>query len=192
MGDKFFMKIIVGLGNPENKYKNTRHNVGFEVINEMSKDYNIKIDKVKFKAHVGEGFINGEKIILIKPQTFMNLSGLSVKEALNFYKSDIENLIVISDDVSLPVGAVRIRKKGSAGGHNGLKDIISRLSTEEFLRVKIGVGEKPEHYILGDYVLSKFTKTEDAIIQDTFSKASDCVGAIIKKGADYAMNNFNG
>jgi len=186
------MKIIVGLGNPENKYKNTRHNVGFEVINEMSKDYNIKIDKVKFKAHVGEGFINGEKIILIKPQTFMNLSGLSVKEALNFYKSDIENLIVISDDVSLPVGAVRIRKKGSAGGHNGLKDIISRLSTEEFLRVKIGVGEKPEHYILGDYVLSKFTKTEDAIIQDTFSKASDCVGAIIKKGADYAMNNFNG
>ncbi len=185
------MKIIVGLGNPTDKYAGTRHNVGFSVIYNISDAYGIAVDTKKHKALIGKGIIEGEKVILAMPQTFMNLSGESVRELLDYYKCDETDLIVIYDDISLDVGKLRIRKKGSAGGHNGIKNIIAHLGTQEFARVKVGVGEKPPRMDLADYVLGRFTKEEQPVIREAAELATKAVATIITEGADMAMNRFN-
>jgi PTH1 family peptidyl-tRNA hydrolase len=185
------MYIIVGLGNPTSKYDGTRHNIGFDVITRMSDDYNIPLDINKHKAICGSGYIEGEKVILAKPQTYMNLSGESVRALADFYKVDSDNIIVIYDDISLDVGKLRIRTKGSAGGHNGIKSIIAHLGTESFPRIKVGVGDKPAGWDLADYVLSRFTKEEDETIKDSLKKSSVAVKTIIRDGMETAMNLFN-
>jgi len=187
------MYIITGLGNPGRDYVNTRHNTGFEAIDDIASKYNIKISKEKFKGYYGEGFIGGEKIILLKPQTFMNLSGECLRDFVHWYKIDPENIIVIYDDISLPVGKMRIRPKGSAGGHNGIKNIIYQLGTDVFPRIKIGVGS-PENkeYDLIDFVLGKFTKEETEILVKTVIKSSEAVESIIKNGTEKAMSVYNG
>ena len=185
------MYIIVGLGNPTNKYDGTRHNIGFDVITRMSDDYNIPLDINKHKAICGTGYIEGEKVILAKPQTYMNLSGESVRALVDFYKVDLDNIIIIYDDISLDVGKLRLRTKGSAGGHNGIKSIIAHLGTESFPRIKVGVGDKPSGWDLADYVLSRFTKEEDEIIREVLKKSSLAAKAIIKDGMDTAMNLYN-
>lgn len=185
------MKIIVGLGNPTDKYKGTRHNVGFSVIYNISDTYGIAVDTKKHKALIGKGIIEGEKVILAMPQTFMNLSGESVRELVDYYKCDETDLIVIYDDISLDVGKLRIRKKGSAGGHNGIKNIIAHLGTQEFTRIKVGVGEKPPRMDLADYVLGHFSKDELPVIRDGVQLATKAVATIISEGPDMAMNKFN-
>lgn len=185
------MKIIVGLGNPTDKYKGTRHNVGFSVINSIGDKYGIAVDTKKHKAIIGKGIIEGEKVILAMPQTYMNLSGESVRELLDYYKCDMEDLIVIFDDISLDVGKLRIRKKGSAGGHNGIKNIIAHTGTQEFTRIKVGVGEKPSRMDLADYVLGHFSKEEQPIIREAADTACSAVATIIAEGPDMAMNKFN-
>lgn len=185
------MKIIVGLGNPTDKYAGTRHNVGFSVIYNISDAYGIAVDTKKHKALIGKGIIEGEKVILAMPQTFMNLSGESVRELLDYYKCDETDLIVIYDDISLDVGKLRIRKKGSAGGHNGIKNIIAHLGTQEFTRIKVGVGEKLPKMDLIDYVLGRFTKEEQPVIREAAELATKAVATIITEGADMAMNRFN-
>ncbi|SKA78767.1 peptidyl-tRNA hydrolase, PTH1 family [Clostridium sp. USBA 49] len=184
------MHLIVGLGNPGDDYKNTRHNIGFDALDLIASKYNIKINRIKFKGIYGDGIIAGEKVILLKPSTYMNLSGESVIEALNFYKIPKENMIVIYDDISLPVGRMRIRPEGSAGGHNGIKNIIRHLSSESFPRIKVGIGEPKGDLI--SYVLGHFSKEEREILDKIFSYVSDAVETIIKKGVTEAMNKFNG
>jgi PTH1 family peptidyl-tRNA hydrolase len=185
------MWLIIGLGNPEKEYEGTRHNVGFEVINKLAYDHNIEINKAKHRAHIGEGFIAGKKVILAKPQTFMNLSGESVRDLMGFYKPAPEELIVVYDDISLSPGEIRIREKGSAGGHNGMKNILYQLETDEFPRVKVGIGEKPRGWDLADFVLSKFKKEEQENILFGMTDAADAVALIIKEGTNAAMNRFN-
>ena len=185
------MKIIAGLGNPTKEYYGTRHNVGFSVIYNISDNYNISVDTKKHKALIGKGIIEGEKVILAMPQTYMNLSGESIRELLDFYKCSNEDLIVIYDDVSLDVGKLRIRKKGSAGGHNGIKNIIQHLGTDVFTRIKVGVGEKPARMDLADYVLGRFSGEEQPVIREAVDRAREAVSTIIKEGADSAMNKFN-
>ncbi len=185
------MYLIVGLGNPEKEYRWTRHNVGFEVVNKMAYDNNIDVSKNKFRAHIGEGFIGRQKVILAKPQTYMNLSGESVKEIMNYYRLGKENLIVLYDDIALDVGAVRIRERGSAGGHNGMKNIIKHLNSDEFIRVRIGVGEKPPRIKLSDYVLSKFLKEEEDGIIEGMTLAGDGTTTIVTESVSVAMNKFN-
>ena len=187
------MKVIVGLGNPGKKYDGTRHNIGFIAMDYMSAKYGIKINKIKHKSLIGEGNIAGEKVLLVKPQTFVNLSGEALREICSYYKVPAENVIVIHDDVSLPCGRLRIRKKGSDGGHNGIKSIIYQLASDEFTRIKIGVGAPPENYDLPDWVLGRFSKEEVSHL----SKLVDCVveevvPEIIRSGAESAMNNYNG
>ena len=186
------MRIIIGLGNPGDAYRGTRHNVGFETIDKLSYDFNIKLkNHRRFRAHVGEGRIGQAPVLLVKPQTYMNLSGQSVKAILTYYKLPPSAIIVVYDDVSLPVGDIRVREKGSAGGQKGMVDIIAKLATDEFPRVRIGIGEKPENWDLADYVLSRFPKKEwDAMIQGV-TKAGDAVGFILKEGTAAAMNEFN-
>lgn len=186
------MYIIVGLGNPGKEYSNTRHNIGFDVIDALAKEANIDVLEKKNKALVGKGIIDGQKCILAKPQTFMNLSGMSVSELVQYYKIDEKSeLIVISDDISLDVGQIRVRKKGSAGGHNGLKNIIAQLGHEEFVRIKMGVGEKPKGYDLADYVLGHFKAEERKIMDDAAKRAVEALHVIMTKGVDQAMNQFN-
>lgn len=186
------MYIIVGLGNPGKDYENTRHNVGFMVIDEAAEKYHISVNEKKHKAIVGKGFIAGQKVILVKPQTFMNLSGESVRDIIDYYKIDEKTeLIIISDDISLDVGALRVRKKGSAGGHNGLKNIILHLGHDEFQRIRMGVGEKPAGYDLADYVLGHFPKDEKEKIEESVKKAADALEVMIADGPDAAMNQFN-
>jgi PTH1 family peptidyl-tRNA hydrolase len=185
------MKIIVGLGNPTREYEGTRHNVGFSVIYAISDKYNIKVDTKKHKALIGKGIIEGEKVVLAMPQTYMNLSGESVRELLDYYKCDNEDVIVIYDDISLDVGKLRIRAKGSAGGHNGIKSIISHLGTQEFPRIKVGVGEKPARMDLADYVLGRFSKEEQPLIRESADKASDAVALMLREDISAAMNKFN-
>ena len=185
------MKIIVGLGNPGAQYAGTRHNTGFAVIYELSDSYDIRVDTKKHKAIIGKGMIAGEKVILAMPQTFMNLSGESVRELLDYYKCDTSDLIVIYDDISLDVGKLRVRKKGSAGGHNGIKNIIAHLGTQEFDRIKVGVGEKPAKMGLADYVLGRFSKEEQPVIREGAALAAKAVETIISEGTDSAMNKFN-
>ncbi len=185
------MHIIVGLGNPGNEYKWTRHNVGFEVISKLAYDYNIDMNKSKFKAILGDGRINGKKVLLVQPLTYMNLSGDSVSQIMNFYKEDIENLIVVCDDINLPVGNIRIRKKGSDGGQRGLRNIIYLLDSENFPRVRVGVGNKPEGWDLKNFVLSKFTDEEEADIIKGITDAGDAVVDMINGNMLDAMNKYN-
>lgn len=187
------MYMIVGLGNPGDKYKSTRHNVGFCSIDRIAADYGISLNENKHKAVCGKGIIAGQKVILAKPQTFMNLSGESVRELVDYYKVDEETeLIVIYDDISLDVGQLRIRKKGSAGGHNGIKNIILHLSGDVFPRVKVGVGNKPAGYDLADYVLGRFSGEEQKTMDETFGRVSKAVECMITEDVDVAMNKYNG
>lgn len=187
------MFLIVGLGNPGREYANTRHNIGFDVIETLAEQERIPVLEKKHKAVIGKGYIGGQKVILAKPQTYMNLSGESVRELIDYYKIDErEGLIVISDDVSLEPGQIRLRKKGSAGGHNGLKNIIAHLGHDEFQRVKMGVGEKPKGYDLADYVLGHFTQDERKLMDDAAKEAADAIRMIMTDGIEAAMNRFNG
>ncbi len=186
------MYIIVGLGNPGKKYENTRHNVGFVCIDMLAAEYNISVLECKHKAMLGKGYIEGQKVVLVKPQTFMNLSGESVRSVLDFYKADPESeLIIIYDDISLAPGALRIRKKGSAGGHNGIKSILQHLDNDIFKRIKIGVGEKPAGYDLADYVLGHFSPAESKEVSEACKKAADAVTLLIQEKTDEAMNKYN-
>ncbi len=186
------MVIIVGLGNPKKEYENTRHNIGFMAIDALAEKYNISVLDCKHKALIGKGVINGYKVVLVKPLTYMNLSGEAVRAVIDYYKADAENeLIVIYDDVSLDVGQLRIRKKGSAGGHNGIKNIIAQLGHDVFLRIKIGVGEKPKGYDLADYVLGHFSKEELAVMQESLCKVDGAVNLMLAGEVDQAMNDYN-
>ncbi|MCM1186180.1 MAG: aminoacyl-tRNA hydrolase [Lachnoclostridium sp.] len=186
------MYIIAGLGNPGKEYENTRHNIGFRTIDKLAEQENIGVLEKKHKAVYGKGYVAGQKCILAKPQTFMNLSGESIRELIDYYKVDEKTqLIVIVDDICLDVGQIRVRKKGSAGGHNGLKNIISHLGHDSFNRIRIGVGEKPKGYELVDYVLGHFSKEEMKVMEEAAERAADAVRAIIAEGADAAMNEFN-
>ena len=186
------MYLVVGLGNPGTQYEMTRHNIGYQTIDYIADKLNVKVKKLKYKALYGECEIAGEKVYLIKPQTYMNLSGDSVVEFSRFFKVPVENIIVISDDISLDTGRIRVRPKGSAGGHNGLKSIIYQLNSDEFPRVKMGVGApKHEDYDLADFVLGRFTKDEIPVMEEAIIKASKAVNEIIKNGAQSAMNKYN-
>ena len=186
------MYIIAGLGNPKREYENTRHNVGFDVIDALADKYGIRVIERKHKALVGRGYIDGMKVVLAKPQTFMNLSGESIREIIDYYKVDPQTeLIVVCDDISLDLGQLRIRKKGSAGGHNGIKDIIRQLGTEKFLRIKVGVGAKPKGWDLADYVLGRFSTEDRKIVDEAIAKAGNAVDIMISQGPDAAMNEFN-
>ena len=187
------MIIIAGLGNPGDEYERTRHNTGFEVIDELVKKYGIVLDFAKHKAICGKGIIEGEKVMLMKPQTYMNASGEAIADAVNYYKLyPNDELIVIYDDIDLPVGKIRIRESGSAGGHNGMKDIIEKLGTETFVRVRVGVGAKPGEWDLADWVLSRFPDEEKTVMKEARKNAAGAVGVILTKGAEYAMSRYNG
>lgn len=190
--DGRFMYLIVGLGNPGREYEGTRHNVGFEVMDVLADSLFASVEEKKFKGYYGKAVAGGEKVILLKPQTYMNLSGESVGAAADFYKIDPSHIIVVYDDVSLDAGQLRIRTKGSAGGHNGIKNIIARLGTQEFPRVKVGVGNKPPRMDLADYVLGRFSKEEQGIMREAYKEAAQAVECMIKEGADAAMNRYNG
>lgn len=186
------MYIIAGLGNPGKDYKNTRHNIGFDVIDALAEKNRIDVSTIKHKALTGKGMIGAEKVILVKPQTFMNLSGESLIQICQYYKIDIETeLIIIYDDIALDVGAIRVRKNGSAGGHNGMKSIIQNLSTENFMRIRMGVGEKPKGYDLADYVLGHFSQDERKLMDEGVNDAITAVEIILDEGVDKAMNLFN-
>ena len=186
------MYIIAGLGNPGKEYENTRHNIGFDVIDRLAEEENIAVMESKHKALIGKGYVAGQKVILAKPQTFMNLSGESIREIVDYYKvDDTTELIVISDDISLDVGQLRIRKKGSAGGHNGIKNIIANLGTDVFPRIKIGVGEKPKKYDLADYVLGHFSKEDRELMEEGYDRADHAVGMILNGEIEAAMNQYN-
>lgn len=185
------MFIVVGLGNPGKDYTNTRHNIGFDTIELLAKRNNIKINKIKFKSVYGEGNIGDEKVLLVKPQTYMNDSGISLREIFSFYKIPIENIIVIVDDIDIDFSQVKIRKKGSAGSHNGLKSIVYHLQRDDFPRVKIGIGKKRQGQDLANFVLSRFSKEERVIIEESILTGAESVEAIIKFGIEQAMNEFN-
>lgn len=186
------MYIIVGLGNPGQQYAHTRHNIGFDALDIISKNNNIILNKTRHKALLGEGTITGERVVLAKPQTFMNASGDSIVELVRWYKIASSNLIVIYDDIDLGIGKLRIRPHGSAGSHNGMRSIIDRLRKDDFPRVRIGIGAPPAGWDLADYVLSKFFESEKEIALQSMKKSADAAEAIIQMGAPEAMNRFNG
>ncbi|MDY5647968.1 MAG: aminoacyl-tRNA hydrolase [Lachnospiraceae bacterium] len=186
------MYIIAGLGNPGGKYAHTRHNVGFDTIDKLAEKYQIRIDTRKFKGEYGLGYIEGQKVLLLKPLTYMNLSGECIQEVLSYFKADPEEeLIVLFDDISLNPGLIRIRKKGSAGGHNGIKNIILHSGTQNFKRVKIGVGEKPKNWDLADSVLSVFPKADRELVEEAMEHAVDAVEMMLRDETDAAMNRYN-
>lgn len=186
------MYLIAGLGNPGRQYEGTRHNMGFDVIDCLIEKHGIPQSGVKFNAMFGKGIIGGERVVLMKPLSFMNLSGGPVQETANYFKIDPETeIIVIYDDIDLEPGQIRIRKKGSAGGHNGIKDIIRRLGTDNFLRIKVGVGAKPKDWDLADHVLGRFADSERKLVDEAIVRAADAVEMILANGADAAMNRYN-
>lgn len=185
------MHIIVGLGNPGKRYSATRHNVGFETIDLLAKRNNIDVKQLKHRALYGKGHINGKKVMLVKPQTFMNLSGQSLLDVVQFYKIDTENIIVVYDDVDIELGSIRVREKGSSGSHNGMKSIIYQIQTDQFPRVRIGIG-KSQFGDLSDYVLSEFQKDEIPVILETIEKAALACETIVIEGVLAAMNKYNG
>ncbi|OUQ16226.1 aminoacyl-tRNA hydrolase [Lachnoclostridium sp. An14] len=185
------MYLIVGLGNPTREYEHTRHNAGFDAVDMLADRLNISVKEKKHKGLCGKGMLGAEKVILLKPQTYMNLSGESVRAAADFYKIDHEHIIVMYDDIDLDVGKLRVRAKGSAGGHNGIKNIIAHLGTQEFPRVRIGVGAKPDRMDLADYVLGRFPQVEQSVMEDAFKEAAEAAAAIVEDGIDAAMNRFN-
>ncbi len=185
--------IVAGLGNPGSRYENTRHNAGFRVLDRYCEKSSQKIDRMKFRALTGTGLLGGEKVLFIKPQTFMNLSGEAIRDAAVFYKIPPERIIVFSDDVSLDAGVLRVRAKGSSGGQNGLKNIICQLGSEEFPRVKIGVGKKPRpDYDLAAWVLSKFPEDDEALVNAACDDAIKAAACIISEGCQSAAQKFNG
>jgi peptidyl-tRNA hydrolase, PTH1 family len=184
------MFLIVGLGNPGGNYINTRHNVGFDVVDLLAEKYNISVNRIKFKGIYGDGNILSNKVILLKPQTYMNLSGESIREVINFYKIPNENIIVIYDDISLDTGKLRIRAVGSAGGHNGIKSIIAHLSSDSFPRIKVGVGQPKGELV--SHVLGKFDKEDRLKVEKVFEAAAGAVEVILKDGIAEAMNKYNG
>lgn len=185
------MYLIVGLGNPEEEYSKTRHNMGFNVINELAKKNNIEIDKKKFKALYNTGIIQNQKVILAKPQTFMNLSGESIKEIVDFYSIPLENIIVIYDDIDIEKSEIRIRKKGSSGAHNGMKSVVEKLNTIDFIRIRVGIG-KPEYKTdMINYVIGNVPKDELDTLNLGVEKAVQAIEEILKNGVDIAMNKFN-
>lgn len=185
------LTVIAGLGNPGSKYENTRHNAGFIAVDLLSKKYGIRIDRLKHKALTGEGIINGEKVLLVKPQTFMNLSGESLRDIMQWYKVPIEKLIVIYDDVDLPIGALRIRPSGSSGTHNGMKSVIYQLQSDEFPRIRIGIGKAPEGWDLADYVLGRFSTEEVPVVGKSIERAAEAAAFMVTEGAAAAMNKYN-
>ncbi|MCM1027427.1 MAG: aminoacyl-tRNA hydrolase [Roseburia sp.] len=186
------MYIIVGLGNFGKEYENTRHNIGFDVIDRLAEQEGIRVLERKHRAVIGKGIVEGERCLLAKPLTYMNLSGECVRELLDYYKADeTAELIVVSDDISLPVGQLRVRKKGSAGGHNGLKNIIAHLGHDAFIRIRVGVGEKPPGWDLVDYVLGRFSGPERKLEDEAAERAAEAIRTVISQGADEAMNRFN-
>lgn len=185
------MFLIVGLGNPEEEYSNTRHNMGFYTINKLANEYNIKINKNKFKGLCWSGIIENEKVILLKPQTYMNLSGESIKEAMAFYKIKSENIIVIYDDIDIEPGIIKIRKKGGPGGHNGMKSVISEIDTQNFPRIRIGIGKPENKGQLIEYVIGKMPQTDKDILEKATILGKEAILEIIKNGVDIAMNKFN-
>ena len=189
-GDKN-MIVIAGLGNPGKEYDKTNKQAVVVVGDNLAKEYNIDVTKFKHKALIGDGVIAGKKVLLVKPQTYMNLSGESIREVLKFYKIPIEQFYVIYDDTSLPLSSVRIREKGSAGGHNGIKNIIAHLNTDAFIRIKVGIGEKPNGWDLADYVLTKFSKDDEPLILSGVEKASHAIEILLTKGIVEAMNQTN-
>jgi PTH1 family peptidyl-tRNA hydrolase len=185
--------IIVGLGNPGSKYWNTRHNVGYAALDALAELLHTKVDRVKFQGLLGQGTIEGNKVVLLKPTTYMNLSGQSVQAAARFYKVPPEHIIVLSDDISLEPGRLRVRKSGSAGGHNGLKSIISCIGSQEFPRIKIGVGAKPHpDYDLADWVLGTFPLGEREAMDEVYKRAAEAAITLVTKGPEAAANKFNG
>ena len=185
------MYIIVGLGNPVDKYAKTRHNVGFNVIDLLAKEYSIDVSKIKHKALTGEGRVGTEKVILVKPITYMNLSGESVADICNYYNIDLENLIVIYDDIDLDIGKIRIRKKGSGGTHNGMRSIIKCLGSNEFPRVRVGISRPQNGQDLADFVLSRFSKEDEKNLQESYEHAVAAVDCAIRENLDLAMNRYN-
>lgn len=184
------MIVIAGLGNPGKKYENTRHNMGFLTIDRIAEKNDIKVNKIKHRALVGDGFISGHKVLLVKPQTYMNLSGESLREVMNYYNIDIEDLIVIYDDFDIETGSLRIRKKGSAGSHNGMKSVIYQLKNDGFPRVRVGIG-KSGSLDWKDFVLGKVGGAESDAISQAISNAADAVECMISEGIDIAMNKYN-
>lgn len=186
------MYIIAGLGNPGTEYMGTRHNAGFSVIDELADKYNISVDMAKHKGLIGKGVIEGEKVILVKPMTYMNNSGECIREVMDYYKADIDDLIVVFDDISLVPGKLRLRAKGSAGGHNGIKSIIAHLGSDNFKRVKFGVGDKPKGWDLADWVLGKFPTELYDDLRNGNEKACEAIACIMTEGITSAMNKYNG
>ena len=185
------MYLIVGLGNPESEYANTRHNMGFDTINEIAKKNNITVTKNKFKGLYKTGIIEGKKVILLKPQTYMNLSGESIKEIVDFYNIKPEEIIVIYDDIDIEKGKIKIRKKGGPGSHNGMKSVIQELNSTEFGRIRVGIGKPQFKNDMINYVIGSIPKEEQEILQQGVKKAVEAIEEILKNGIDIAMNKFN-
>ena len=185
------MYLIVGLGNPEEDYSKTRHNMGFNTINKLAKQYNIEINKKKFKGLYGTGVIEGKKVVLLKPQTFMNLSGESIREIIDFYKIDIEDVIVVYDDIDIEPGIIKIRKKGGAGTHNGMKSVLQHLGNQEFSRIRVGIGSPENKGDLVNYVIGSIPNEEIEKLDKGTTLAKDALVELIKNGVDIAMNKFN-
>ncbi len=185
------MYLIVGLGNPESEYAHTRHNMGFDTINELAKNNNINITKTKFKALYETGIIQNEKVILLKPQTYMNLSGEAIKEARDFYNVKPEEIIVIYDDIDIEKGKIKLRKKGGPGSHNGMKSVVQELSTTDFIRIRVGIGQPEFKSDMINYVIGKVPEEEQKILQQGTKKAAEAIEEILKNGIDIAMNKFN-
>ncbi|NLD50862.1 MAG: aminoacyl-tRNA hydrolase [Clostridiaceae bacterium] len=183
--------IVVGLGNPGQKYECTRHNVGFDTIELLGRKHGITVNKLKHKALSGEGSIGGRRVMLVKPQTFMNLSGESVRDIVDWYKVSVENILVIYDDIDLPLGKLKIRPKGSSGTHNGMRSVIYQLQSDEFPRIRIGIDKPPEGWELSNFVLSRFSGDDRKKIEEIIGKAADAVEEILRSGIDQAMNRYN-
>ena len=185
------MYLIVGLGNPESDYSNTRHNMGFNTINNLAEKFDIKVNRKKFDGIYGDGVIENEKVILLKPQTYMNLSGKSIIQFINFYKLELENLIVIYDDIDVEKGNIKIRKKGGAGSHNGMKSVVQEVNSEDFIRVRVGIGSPEDKSDMINYVIGAIPEEEKIVLDAGCKKASEAVIEIIRSGIDSAMNKFN-
>ena len=185
--------LLVCLGNPGDQYENTRHNVGFQVADEIAARKDVPVQRLKFRALTNTVTLGGRKVLLMKPMTYMNLSGEAVHEAASFYKIPPERVLVVSDEVALPPGKIRVRKNGSAGGHNGLKNIIAHLGTDQFPRVRVGVGQKPHPACdMADWVLGKFQGEDKKAVEAAVKRAADAVECLIKRGPEEAMNRYNG
>ena len=186
------MILIVGLGNPEQEYSNTRHNMGFNTVNKLAQEYKIELNKTKFKGIYGKGIIEDKKVMILKPQTYMNLSGESIIEAMNFYKIDLKDMIIIYDDIDVEPGKIKIRKKGGAGSHNGMKSVIENVNSEEFIRIRVGIGAPEHKNDMINYVIGKIpTDEEKEVLDKGTDKAKEAIKEILKNGVDSAMNKFN-